>query len=95
MNYQLLKDMLDRTSKFVGVNNRMGKLINNYAKLCEANHLSSHFSHFLKPIVAKDDEEAIVSLQPRQCCSGSTKLNIDNEEITFEELFEKCKEESC
>lgn len=65
MNYQLLKDMLDRTSKFVGVNNRIGKLINNYAKLCEANHLSAHFSHYLTPIVATDDALKQVSYQIR------------------------------
>lgn len=41
------------------------------------------------------DEESIVGLMGRQCCSAETKINIlENnieKEITFEELFNECK----
>lgn len=37
------------------------------------------------------DYETIVSLQPRQCCSGDTKVNVDNCEMSFEKLFDECK----
>jgi hypothetical protein len=40
------------------------------------------------------DYETIVSLQPRQCCSGDTKININNHEMTIEELFNECKKEN-
>lgn len=37
------------------------------------------------------DYETIVSLQPRQCCSGDTKVNVDNCEMSIEDLFNECK----
>jgi hypothetical protein len=41
------------------------------------------------------DEEGIVGLMGRQCCSAGTKINIlENnieKEMTFEELFNECK----
>ena len=40
------------------------------------------------------DYESIVSLQPRQCCSGKTKVNIDGKEMYMENLFNECKKEN-
>lgn len=37
------------------------------------------------------DYETIVSLQPRQCCGGDTKVNVDNCEMSIEDLFNECK----
>ena len=41
------------------------------------------------------DEESVVGLMGRQCCSAGTKINIlENnieKEMTFEELFNECK----
>lgn len=37
------------------------------------------------------DYETIVSLQPRQCCCKDTKVNVDNCEMSFEKLFDECK----
>jgi N-acyl amino acid synthase of PEP-CTERM/exosortase system len=78
MKYQLVKQMLDTASRFVGVNNRVGKLIKNYAKLCEANHLSSHFSTHLKPIVVTEDALKKISYQIRH--------QVYCEELNFEPI---------
>jgi N-acyl amino acid synthase of PEP-CTERM/exosortase system len=47
--------VLDRVSQLVGKNNKLGKLISGYSKLREASYISSHFSTYLTPRIADDD----------------------------------------
>lgn len=49
-------NILERVSRIVGKNNKLGKLIAGYGKLREANYISSHFSTYLEPMLASDDE---------------------------------------
>ena len=56
MGEQRSKSIIDRMSKLIGKNNKLGKLLSGYSKLREANYISSHFANYLSPIVALDDE---------------------------------------
>lgn len=44
--------------------------------------------------ILDDDSEGTVSLQGRQCCSENTKIDIDGEIMTMNELFDECKSNS-
>lgn len=50
------KSLLDKVTKLVGKENRLGKLLSGYSRLREANYISSHFSSYLEPVAARDDE---------------------------------------
>lgn len=41
--------------------------------------------------VSPDENEDIIGLMGRQCCSAETVVNIDGKEISMEELFNECK----
>ena len=56
MSNQKQKSVLDRVSQLVGTNNKLGKLLSGYSKLKEANYISSHFSTYLTPSIAHDEE---------------------------------------
>lgn len=56
MSDQRSKSILDKISQLVGKNNKLGKLLSGYSKLREANYISSHFSTYLTPLVASDDD---------------------------------------
>lgn len=56
MSDQRSKSILDKMSQLVGKNNKLGKLLSGYSKLREANYISSHFSTYLTPLVAVDEE---------------------------------------
>lgn len=56
MSSQKQKSVLDKVSRLVGKNNKLSKLISDYSKLREANYISSHFSTYLIPTIANDEE---------------------------------------
>lgn len=47
---------MQRISKLVGTNNKLGKAIDGYIKLQEANQICSHFSSYLEPVIANTPE---------------------------------------
>lgn len=75
---------------------------NNYVKITTQKGINfpdlREYQNDFLDVIKQDENESIVSLQPRQCCSSTTMLKIqkDNEEFvqTFEELFNECKRES-
>jgi len=74
----------------------------NYVKIVTPNGIS--FPNFRQyqddfiDVIIPDDNESIVSIQPRQCCSSTTSIkilnNLEQKEQTFEELFNDCKNET-
>jgi len=52
--------------------------------------MRSYQNEFIDSILP-DEHESIIGLMGRQCCSKNTELTIDNEKMTFSELFESCK----
>jgi len=72
--------------------------MNNYVKIVTKKgvtfpELRQYQLDFLDTILP-DEHESIVGLLPRQCCSPDTKLKLKNKSISFEELFNECKQES-
>lgn len=63
--------------KVVGSNNRLGKLLDGYCKLQEANYISSHFSSYLTPLLATE-----VALQQQVY---KIRYNVYCQELKFEE----------
>jgi hypothetical protein len=59
--------------------------------------LRPYQNDFLEMILPDENEDNI-GLMGRQCCSASTSINVINKsqekEMTFEELFNECKEEA-
>lgn len=45
-------------------------------------------------IIEDDENEDILGLLPRQCCTAETIITVDNKDITMEELFNECKREN-
>lgn len=45
-------------------------------------------------IIEDDENEDIIGLLPRQCCTAETIITVDNKDITMEELFNECKREN-
>lgn len=80
MSNQKQKSVLDRVSQLVGKNNKLGKLISGYSKLKEANYISSHFSTYLTPCIARDDalREEVYKIRHHVYC----------EELEFEPVKE-------
>lgn len=42
-------------------------------------------------VIVEDDNEDIIGLLPRQCCTAETIITVDNKDITMEGLFNECK----
>lgn len=55
MSNQKQKSVLDRVTRLVGKNNKLGKLLSGYSKLREASYISSHFSTYLTPCIAAEE----------------------------------------
>lgn len=58
--------------------------------------LRKYQNDFIDEIVP-DENESVIGLMGRQCCSGETKIKISQnnieKEMSFEELFNECKTE--
>lgn len=69
--------ILNSLRKVVGVNNKLGKLLDSYCKLHEANYISSHFSSYLTPLLAT---EAALQQQVYKI-----RYNVYCQELKFEQ----------
>lgn len=74
------KSILDRVTNLVGNKNKLGKLLSGYSRLREANYISSHFSSYLEPVVATDEQlkEEVFRIRHSVYC----------EELNFEPINE-------
>ena len=75
--------------------------MDNYVKIATYQGINypdlRHYQREFIETVIPDDNESIVALLPRQCCTASTTVTVINNDIereqTFEELFNECKGE--
>jgi N-acyl amino acid synthase of PEP-CTERM/exosortase system len=77
MNTTKTGKIVNSLRKVVGSNNRLGKLLDGYCKLQEANFISSHFSSYLTPLLAT---EAALQQQVYKI-----RYNVYCQELKFEE----------
>lgn len=72
------QSFLHRVSKLVGTNNKLGKAIDGYIKIQEANQISSHFSSYLEPVIATSDDlkEQVFNIRHEVYCE---ELNFESQ----------------
>lgn len=54
--------------------------------------MRSYQNDFLNDIIP-DENESVLGLMGRQCCVDETIVTVDDNDMTFEELFNECKTE--
>lgn len=76
MTTEARQSLIHRIGRLVGTNNKIGKAIDGYIKIQEANQICSHFSSYLEPVIATSDDlkEKVFNIRHEVYC----------EELSFE-----------